>query len=207
MTENAAACKALLEDLIERGLDPNRAILVVIDGAKALRRAVLDTFGERVLIQRCQAHKIRNVMDQLPEYMRSTVRATMRQAYASNNVVHARKLLHNLVRTLKADHPSAAASIDEGLEETLTVMAMRLPRMLERFLSTTNAIENLIGSMRDLSHRVKRWRDAGMIVRWAATAVREASTKFRRVAGCDDIPKLVRVLRAHDEVELASNVA
>jgi transposase-like protein len=206
-TENATACTGLLTDLRERGMATGKTTLFVIDGSKAIRKAVIEVFGERALIQRCQAHKIRNVMDQLPEYMRSTVRATMRQAYASNNVVHARKLLHNLVRTLKADHPSAAASIDEGLEETLTVMAMRLPRMLERFLSTTNAIENLIGSMRDLSHRVKRWRDAGMIVRWAATAVREASTKFRRVAGCDDIPKLVRVLRAHDEVELASNVA
>jgi hypothetical protein len=110
------------------------------------------------------------------------------------------------VRTLRADHPSASTSVEEGLEETLTVMAIRLPRSLERFLSTTNAIENLIGSTRDLSHRVKRWRDARMIVRWTATAVREASTKFRCVAGHKDMPKLVRALRGHDQVESERSV-
>ena len=130
----------------------------------------------------------------------------MQQAYASNNVVHARKLLHNLVRALRADHSSASASVEEGLEWTLTVMAMRLPRTLERFFSTTNAIENLMGSLRDLSHRVKRWRDGRMIVRWAATAVREAATKFRRVAGHKDMPSLVRVLRAHDSAEREERV-
>jgi putative transposase len=206
-TENATACTQLLVDLRERGMSTDKTTLFVLDGSKAIRKAVVEVFGERARIQRCQAHKIRNVMDQLPEYMRPTVRATMRQAYASNNVVHARKLLHNLVRTLRADHPSAAASVEEGLEETLTVMAMRLPRTLERFFSTTNAIENLMGSLRDLSHRVKRWRDGRMIVRWAATAVREAATNFRRVAGHKDMPKLVRVLRAHDAVELEEKIA
>jgi hypothetical protein len=132
----------------------------------------------------------------------------MRQAYSCNNVVHARKLLQNLVRTLRAEHPSAASSsLDEGLEETLTVMAMKLPRSLERVLSTTNVIENLIGSTRDLSARVKRWRDGEMIVRWMATAIREASTKFRRVAGHKDMPKLVRALRSHETAELHKRVA
>jgi putative transposase len=206
-TENAAACTKLLVDLRERGMSTDKTTLFVLDGSKAIHRAVVDVFGDRALIQRCQAHKIRNVMELLPEYMRPTVRATMQQAYASNNAVHARKLLHNLMRTLRADHPSASASVEEGLEETLTVMAMRLPRTLERFLSTTNAIENLIGSLRDLSHRVKRWRDGRMIVRWAATAVREAATKFRRVAGHKDMPKLVLALRAHDIVELEEKIA
>jgi putative transposase len=146
------------------------------------------------------------VIDQLPEYMRSTVKATMRQAYSCNNVVHARKLLHNLARTLRAEHPSAAASLEEGLEETLTVMAMKLPRSLERVLSTTNVIENLIGSTRNLSARVKRWRDGEMIVRWTATAVREASTNFRRISGHREMPTLVRVLRAGDELERTPEV-
>jgi transposase-like protein len=206
-TENATACTALLADLRERGMSTEKRTLFLLDGAKALRKSVVDVFGARALIQRCQAHKLRNVMDQLPEYMRPSVKATMRQAYSSNNVVHARKLLQNLVRTLKADHPSASSSVEEGLEETLTVMAMRLPRSLERFLSTTNAIENLIGSMRDLAHRVKRWRDARMIVRWAATCVREASTKFRRISGHNDMPKLVRALRAYDALEAQREAA
>jgi transposase-like protein len=200
-TENATAATSLLSDLRQRGMSTERTTLFILDGAKALRKAVLDVFADHARIQRCQAHKVRNVLDQLPEYMRPTVRATMRQAYSSNNVVHARKLLQNLARTLKADHPSASASVEEGLEETLTVMAMKLPNNLERVLSTTNAIENLIGSTRDLSARVKRWRDGEMIVRWTATAVQEASTKFRRIAGHKSMPRLVRALRAHDIVE------
>jgi putative transposase len=206
-TENATACRELLVELRRRGLSTDKATLFVLDGAKALRKAVVDVWGERAKIQRCQAHKVRNVMDQLPDYMRSTVKATMRQAYSCNDIAHARKLLHNLVRTLRADHPSAAASLEEGLEETLTVMAMKLPRSLERVLSTTNVIENLIGSTRDLSARVKRWRDGEMIVRWTATAVREASTKFRRIAGYADMPRLVRALRAHEVVERQERVA
>jgi transposase-like protein len=206
-TENATTSTALLADLRERGLSTEKATLFVLDGSKALRKAVLDVWAERAKIQRCQAHKIRNVLDQLPEYMRPTVHATMRQAYSSNNVVHARKLLQNLARTLRAEHPSAAASLEEGLEETLTVMAMKLPRSLERVLSTTNIIENLIGSTRDLTARVKRWRDGEMIVRWTATAVREASTKFRRIVGYKDMPKLVRALRAYEVIEPEEKVA
>ena len=206
-TENATACTELLTGLRERGMSTDKTTLFVLDGGKALRKSVLDVFGEHAKIQRCQAHKIRNVLDQLPEYMRPSVKPVIQQAYACNNVVHARKLLTNLARTLRADHPSAAASVEEGLEETLTVMAMKLPRMLERFLSTTNAVENLIGSVRDLSRRVKRWRDGAMIVRWTATAVIEAGKKFRRVAGYKDMPKLVRALRAHDVLDQEANVA
>lgn len=206
-TENATACREMLVDLRQRGLSTEKTTLFILDGAKALRKAVVEVWAERAKIQRCQAHKIRNVMDQLPDYMRSTVKATMRQAYSCNNVVHARKLLQNLARTLRAEHPSAAASLDEGLEETLTVMAMKLPRNLERVLSTTNIIENLIGSTRDLSARIKRWRDGEMIVRWTATAVREAATKFRRIAGHAEMPKLVRALRGHETIERQERVA
>ena len=131
-TENAAACKALLEDLIERGLNPNRAILVVIDGAKALRRAVLDTFGERALIQRCQAHKKRNVTDALPERMRGSVRTAMNQAYASRDPKRAHRLLEHLAHKLESAHPGSAASLREGLDETLTVMGLHLSEGLER---------------------------------------------------------------------------
>ena len=133
-TENAAVCTELLCDLRAREMSTDRNMLFVLDGSKALRKSVIEVFGDRARVQRCQIHKIRNVRDQLPEYMRSTVCATMRQAYRCNNVVHARKLLQNLARSLRADHPGAAGSVEEGLEETLTVMAMRLPRGLERVL-------------------------------------------------------------------------
>jgi len=208
-TENTTVCTALIVDLRERGMPTDKTTLFVLDGAKAIHKAVVVVFGDRARIQRCQVHKARNVRDQLPEYMRATVASTLWQAYSANNVVHARKLLQNLARTLRADHPSAAASVEEGLEETLTVMAMKLPKNLERVLSTTNAIENLMGSLRDLSHRVKRWRDGTMIVRWTATAVREAATKFRRIAGYQSMPRLLRVLRAHDvvAVELEEKIA
>jgi len=127
-TENAAACKELLADLIERGHNPNRAILVVIDGAKALRRAVIDTFGERAVLQRCHAHKKRNVTDALPERMRAGVRNAMNQAYATRDPKRARRLLENLAHKLESAQPGAAASLREGVEETLTIMRLRLPR-------------------------------------------------------------------------------
>src|SRR5205823_4494660 len=133
-TENAAACKALLADLIERGLPGDRALLFVIDGAKALRKAITDTFGARALIQRCREHKKRNVTDALPERMRATVRSAMSQAYASRELKRARQLLENLARSLERNHPSAAASLREGLEETLTLMRLELPESLERVL-------------------------------------------------------------------------
>jgi putative transposase len=167
-TENASACKALLEDLIERGLDPQRARLVVLDGAKALRRAVLDTFGERVLIQRCQAHKKRNVLDALPERVRASVRSALNQAYAGRDPKRARRMLENLARQLEAPHPGAAASLREGLDETLTVMTLHLSEGLERVLSSTNLIENLFSRVREIARRVKHWQGGTMILRWTA---------------------------------------
>jgi putative transposase len=197
-TETAAACKALLEDLIERGLDPNRAILVVIDGAKALRRAILDTFGERALIQRCQAHKKRNVTDALPERMRASVRTAMNQAYASRDPKRARRLLKNLVHKLESAHPGAAASLREGVDETLTVMALHLPEGLERVLSSTNLIENLFSRVREVARRVKRWQGGTMILRWTAAGVLEAERHFRKVAGYRALPRLAAALHARE---------
>lgn len=197
-TENTTACKALLADLIERGLNPNRAILVVIDGAKALSKAVLEVFGERALLHRCQAHKKRNVTESLPERMRGSVRNAMSQAYATGDPKRARRLLDNLARRLESDHPGAAASLREGLEETLTVMRFNLPESLERVLSSTNLIENLFSRVREISRRVKRWQGGQMILRWTAAGVLEAERHFRKVAGYRAIPKLVAGLRAHD---------
>ncbi|HKY35099.1 MAG TPA: IS256 family transposase [Polyangiaceae bacterium] len=197
-TENSTSCTELLADLVERNLRTDYTILAVLDGAKALAKAVRAVWGKRVLIQRCQVHKLRNVTDQLPESMRPSVKKTMQQAYRARNAKTAKRLLANLLQRLRAEHPGAAGSLEEGLDETLTVMGFNLPEWLERTLATTNAIENLIGSFRNLSSRVRRWRDGKMILRWAATALVEASKQFRRLRGHAGMNKLVAALRAHD---------
>jgi transposase-like protein len=199
-TENAAACGALLDDLIGRGVATNRSKLFVVDGSKAIVKAVRDRFGQRAILQRCQVHKKRNVRDHLPEYMRASVSASMSQAYQARDAVRATKLLENLARSLQTDHPSAAASIREGLAETLTVTRLALPGQLCRILSTTNAIENLNSTARNVCGRVKRWRGGEMILRWTCAAMREAEAKFRRVQGAKSaMPLLLDALRRNDE--------
>jgi putative transposase len=199
-TENSTSCTALLADLVERNLRTDYTILAVLDGAKALAKAVRTVWGKRVLIQRCQVHKLRNVTEQLPESMRPSVKKTMQQAYRSRSAKTAKRLLANLLQRLRSEHPGAAGSLEEGLDETLTVMDFNLPEWLERTLVTTNAIENLIGSVRNLGRRVRRWKDGKMILRWAATALIEASKQFRRLRGHAGMNKLVTALRAHDAV-------
>jgi transposase-like protein len=213
-TENAAAVRALLADLVERGLDPNRALLIVIDGAKALHKAVVEVFGAHGLIQRCREHKKRNVTDALPERLRATVRSAMNQAYATRDIKRARRLLDGLARRLEHQHPSAAASLREGLEETLTVMRLGLPENLERVLSSTNLIENLFSRVREIGHRVKRWQSGTMVLRWTATGVLEAERGFRKLVGYRAMPILVAALRARDtqcggnpEVDVAEKAA
>jgi len=198
-TENAASCTALLTNLTERGLETTRSRLMVIDGGKALRRAVREVFGKRALVQRCQLHKKRNVLDQLPERMRASVSAALSQAYASRDKATALRLLHNLERRLAKEHPGAAASLREGLEETLTVVDLGLPRALERTLATTNPIENLNSVARRVCGRVKRWRGGEMIVRWMVRAMSEAAKGFRRLKGHAGMPLLIAWLRRNDE--------
>ena len=197
-TENAAAVKALLADLVERGLDTNRSLLIVIHGAKALHKAVAEVFGRRALIQRSREHKKRNVTEALPERLRAGVRSAMVQAYATRNAKCARRLLENLARQLEHQHPGAAASLREGLEETLTVMRLDLPENLERILSSTNLIENLFSRVREIGRRVKRWQSGTMLLRWTAAGVIEAERGFRKLAGYRARPTLVAALRAHD---------
>jgi transposase-like protein len=197
-TENSTSCKELLADLIDRGLAADRALLVVIDGAKALRKAVTEVFGNRALVQRCQEHKMRNVTDQLPDDMRKTVRRAMQDAYRTRDVGRAKKLLTNLQRSLEAHHPGAASSLAEGLDETLTIIAFDLPELLERTLATTNPIENLMGTVRRVSRNVKRWRDGQMMLRWVAAGLLEGERTFRRVKGHKGIPRLLAALREHE---------
>jgi putative transposase len=213
-TENAAAVRALLADLVERGLDPNRALLIVIDGAKALHKAVVEVFGAHGLIQRCREHKKRNVTDALPERLRAAVRSAMNQAYATRDTKRARRLLEGLARRLEHQHPGAASSLREGLEETLTVMRLGLPENLERVLSSTNLIENLFSRVREIGHRVKRWQSGTMVLRWTATGVLEAERGFRKLVGYRAMPILVAALCARDaqcggnpEIDVAEKAA
>ena len=198
-TENATLCQTLLTNLQSRGLRTDRSLLVILDGSKALRKAVRDTFGEVALVQRCQVHKLRNGLDHLPERQRTWVKAILQRAYRRVDVATARRLLLDLARRLETDHPSAAESVREGLDETLTVPGLNLPETLRRSLTTTNAAESLISRTRHVKRNVKRWRGGQMMVRWVAAGVLEAVKGFRRLKGHKAMPQLVAALRARDQ--------
>lgn len=195
-TENAAVATALMQDLVERGLRVDAATLFVIDGGKGLRKALRDVFGDRAVVQRCQVHKMRNVREHLPEARRAYVARQMRDAYNSASVPTAKKKIAQLASWLESNgEDSAAASLREGLDETLTVLRLNLPKTLRRALSTTNTIENLNGSLRRVSRNVKRWRDEAMIRRWVALGIAEAQRGFYRMRGNAQLPALVAALR------------
>ena len=193
-TENTAVTRALLADLVERGLPTERSVLFVIDGAKALRRAIVDVYGDQAVIQRCQVHKIRNVLAHLPEHQHAKVGRCLREAFDSTSAARGERRLHNLARSLERDHPGAAASVREGLAETLTVVRLGLTGALQRTLRSTNAIENLNGSVERYTRNVKRWRGGEMIQRWVSAALLDAERRFRRVRGFRDMPRLMSVL-------------
>jgi transposase-like protein len=188
-TENATLVTDLLVGLRERGLDVTRPILACLDGAKALHRAVTDVFDKPV-IQRCQLHKVRNVRDKLPQRLRPGVERRIRAAYHADSALEAEALLTALARELDKTHPSAAASLREGMEETLTVLRLGVPPTLARTLRSTNAIESMISICRDSSRNVKHWRDGQMALRWCAAGMVEAGKQFRRVNGHLHLPAL-----------------
>jgi transposase-like protein len=188
-TENTTVVTEVLVGLRERGLEVTRPILVVLDGAKALRRAVLDVFDHPV-IQRCQLHKLRNVSDRLPDAVASTVAKRMRAAYHHTDPLVAQAELEALARELDRSHPGAAASLREGLAETLTITRLGVPPTLARTLRSTNSIESMIEICRDHAINVKRWQDGQMVLRWIAAGMVEAATQFRRVNGHLYLPAL-----------------
>jgi len=207
-TENATVCQGLLANLQSRGLRTDRSLLVILDGSKALRKAVRATFGEAALVQRCQIHKVRNVLEHLSERQRAWVRAILRRAYRSDHVATAHRLLQDLVRRLDDVSPSAAESLREGLDETLTVIGLGLSDRLRRSLATTNAAESLISRTRHVKRNVKRWRGGRMVVRWVTAGVLEAVKGFRRLKGHADMPTLVAALRTRDQqLGLAASAA
>jgi transposase-like protein len=173
-TENTAVIQALLDNLIERGLDPQVCRLFIIDGAKALKKAIRNTFGPHTPIQRCQVHKARNILDRLPKGLHAPVRKALRQAWEMDDADKAEKLLRNLARRLEKEAPGVAGSILEGIDEILTGNRLGLPDDLRRSLACTNIIENMMGTIRRVSRNVKRWRNASMALRWTAAGMLEA---------------------------------
>jgi hypothetical protein len=194
-TENTSVVTDLLAGLRERGLNTTRPILVVIDGAKALRRALTNVFDHPV-VQRCQLHKLRNVTDRLPDALASTVAKRMRRAYHHPDPLIAQAELEALARELDRSHPGAASSLREGLAETLAIGRLGVPPMLARTLRSTNSIESMIAICRDHAANVKRWRDGQMVLRWTAAGMGEATKQFRRVNGHLHLPALRAALNA-----------
>jgi putative transposase len=196
-TENKTVCNALLANLIERGLDPEQPRLFVIDGGKAIRAAVVSTFGKHGVIQRCRAHKRRNVLEHLPQSERTFIGRKLDQAWKEPNAERAGAQLRALAKHLEVKHPGAAASLLEGLEETLTVTRLGLSPSLLRTFKSTNPVESMISVGRTVARNVKRWRNGKMVLRWTAAGLLEAEKQFRRVNGYREMPLLRRALKQH----------
>jgi transposase-like protein len=204
-TENAVVAQALLDNLIERGLDPTACRLFIIDGAKALSKAIRKTFGRETPIQRCQVHKARNITDRLPKSFHASVRTALRQAWELDDADKAERLITNLARRLEREAPGVSGSILEGLDEILTVNRLGLPAELRRSLACTNIIENMNGTIRRVCHNVKRWQDASMALRWTSAGMMEAAKGFRRLKSWKQLPSLRAALTAH-QLKHAANI-
>jgi putative transposase len=202
-TENATLARTLLADLVDRGLDPEQAILFVIDGGKAIRRAIKDVFGEHALVHRCHRHKERNVIDLLPERDRPAILARIRGAWALKDPELADQRLELLASELERTWPDAAGSLREGLPETLTLMRLGITGQLAKTLCSTNPCESMIEIVRYTQRNVKRWQDGDMRKRWTAAGMLVAEQQFRRIIGYRDLAKLVIAIERHaDRVKL-----
>ena len=189
-TENATVATTLLSNLTGRGLDVDQGVLVVLDGSKALRKAVDDVFGVHTPVQRCVRHKERNVLDHLPEHQRETVRRRLRGAWALDDHDAALERLRVLADELARTDPGAAASLREGMDETLTITRLGVTGQLKRTLASTNPCESMIETVRRTSRNVKRWKNGDMCLRWTAAGMLEAEQQFRKIIGFNDLAKL-----------------
>ena len=196
-TENATLVGMLLADLVDRGLDPEQAILFVIDGGKALRKAIKDVFGEHALVHRCHRHKERNVCDLLPERDRPQILVRIRGAWSLTDHHLARERLELLASELERTWPDAAASLRERLPETLTLMRLGIDGQLAKTLCSTNPCESMIEIVRHTQRNVKRWQDGDMRKRWTAAGMLQAEQQFRRIIGYRDLAKLVIAIERH----------
>jgi len=196
-SENTAVVQALLDNLVGRGLDPAVCRLFIIDGAKALSKAIRNTFGRHTPIQRCQVHKARNITERLAKPLHASVRKALRQAWELDDADKPERLIRNLARRLEHNAPGVSASILEGLNEILTVTRLGLPVELRRSLACTNIIENMNGTIRQVCRNVKRWRNAKMALRWTGAAMLEAAKGFRWLKAHKQLPILRAALAAH----------
>jgi transposase-like protein len=203
-TENGQVARALLRDLVARGLDPERARLFVIDGAKALSSAITTMFGPLGAIHRCQIHKERNILGHLPDHMHQNVKSVLREAWNLGDANVAKRRLERLASSLETQHPGAAASVKEGLDETLTLQRLGISGTLYKKLRSTNMIENLNSGIVTYSRNVKRWQSGSMVVRWTSAAIVEAEKKFRRVQGWREIKTLIAALSELENKEEAA---
>jgi len=193
-TENATVVKHLLDDIAQRGVDFEVPRLYVLDGGKALYTAVRKTAGKCAVIQRCQVHKIRNVVDHLPEEYQMDIRCKMRNAYSMQQHADAKRALDSLFRQLMDLNPSAARSLEEGMEETLTVHRLRLPAKLRRTLSSTNMIESAFSTVETVCRNVKRWQGGDQYLRWVASGLLWAESRWNRIHAHRELPILVKEL-------------
>jgi putative transposase len=204
-TENAVLCTELLQDLLARGLSLEGRVLWVIDGGKGLRKALGDVFGDAAVIQRCQLHKARNLDALVPKARQAYVRASLRRAYRAASAGAARRQLTALATWLERNgQADAAASVREGLEDTLTVLKLGLPPTLRRFFATTNCIENLIGTLRHVTRHITRWRDGDMRRRWIGLGLLRAAERFRRIKRHGELGVLMTALGAAKAAERAA---
>ena len=205
-TENTSVVQALLDNLIARGLDPRVCRLFVVDGAKALSKAIRRTFGADTPIQRCQVHKARNITERLPPELHAGVRRALRQAWELDDAVKAERLIRNLAQRLERQAPGVSQSILKGLDEILTVNRLGLPLELRRSLACTNIIESMNSVIRRVCRNVKRWRDASMARRWTGAAMLEAKKGFRRLKAQKQLPVLKAALQSHRAAQSPTEV-
>jgi transposase-like protein len=198
-SENAAVVKALLEDLVERGIAPGVRRLFIIDGSKALRAGIAAVYGSDQPVQRCRIHKIRNVQGHLPDPKARYASLVLRAAFKMEDHAKAMGKIRDLARELEQEWPSASSSLLEGLEEMFTVNRLGLPPSLRRCLATTNIIESPQSTVRRLTHKVDRWRDGGMALRWAAASFLEAEKTMRKIGGCQQVWMLAAALERSDQ--------
>ena len=196
-SENTVVVKQLLEDLVERGVDPSRRRLFVIDGSKALRKAIDMLFGSDNPVQRCRNHKVENVVGQLPEDLKGQVKSVMKAAYKLE-VDDGMSKLKQQARWLQTEHPSAATSLLEGLDETFTINRLGLPPKLRRCLATTNIVESPTSGVRLRTRRVTHWKNGSMVLRWAAAAYLETEKSFRKIIGHQELWTLKAALDRHE---------
>jgi putative transposase len=184
---------------IDRSHRYSRARLFVIDGSRALAKAIRRSFGSHTPIQRCQVHKARNITERLPKSLHATVWRALRQASELDNADKAERLIRNLAKRPEREAPRVAASILEGINEILTVTRLGLPSELRRSLACTNIIENMMGTIRQVCRNVKHWRSPAMALRWTAAAMLEAKKGFRRLKAHKKLAALRIALKAHYE--------